>query len=383
MKAIINSRIVTKETVLTGHVLVYDESGIQQIVSTDNFQAGKCRVITDGNGYIAVPGFINEHIHGLGGVDVMDDDPQALAVMAKRLPETGVTAFLPTTMTYDPQSITRALTRIRRYMKERCIGAKVLGAHMEGPFINDVYKGAQKSTHIVKADFSFIEPFIDTVRIVTLAPETLPDNSFLEACKKEGIIVSVGHSAATYEKLAERLAGLDHYHVTHLYNAQSPLHHRKPGVVGAALTDERAVCELICDDVHLHPAAQRLAYIAKGRNGIILITDSIRACLTENGESELGGQKVFVHENRAELADGTLAGSVLTMADGVRRFMHNTGASLPEAVAAASLNVAVSLGLDHQLGSLEVGKAADIVLLDEDTLQVKKTIIDGTTVFSA
>ena len=107
MKAIINSRIVTKETVLTGHVLVYDESGIQQIVSTDNFQAGKCRVITDGSGYIAVPGFINEHIHGLGGVDVMDDDPQALAVMAKRLPETGVTAFLPTTMTYDPQSITR------------------------------------------------------------------------------------------------------------------------------------------------------------------------------------------------------------------------------------------------------------------------------------
>ena len=114
-----------------------------------------------------------------------------------------------------------------------------------------------------------------------------------------------------------------------------------------------------------------------------MITDSIRACLTENGESELGGQKVFVHENRAELADGTLAGSVLTMADGVRRFMNNTGASLPEAVAAASLNVAVSLGLDHQLGSLEVGKAADIVLLDEDTLQVKKTIIDGTTVFSA
>lgn len=179
------------------------------------------------------------------------------------------------------------------------------------------------------------------------------------------------------------MAGLDHYHVTHLYNAQSPLHHRKPGVVGAALTDERAVCELICDDVHLHPARQRLAYIAKGRNGIILITDSIRACLTENGESELGGQKVFVHGNRAELADGTLAGSVLTMADGVRRFMHNTGASLPEAVAAASLNVAVSLGLDHQLGSLEVGKAADIVLLDEDTLQVKETIIDGTTVFSA
>ena len=174
MKAIINSRIVTKETVLTGHVLVYDESGIQQIVSTDNFQSGKCSVITDGSGYIAVPGFINEHIHGLGGVDVMDDDPQALAVMAKRLPETGVTAFLPTTMTYDPPSITRALTRIRRYMKERCIGAKVLGAHMEGPFISDVYKGAQKSTHIVKADFSLIEPFIDTVRIVTLAPEHFP-----------------------------------------------------------------------------------------------------------------------------------------------------------------------------------------------------------------
>ena len=276
MKAIIDGMIVLPDAIVGGHILLYEGDRITDIVPRKGFHLGQCTDLIDANGGFVVPGFINEHIHGCAGADTMDENEEALATIQSVLPKTGVTSFLPTTMTYDRPRIERALSRIRR-AKKNC-GARILGAHMEGPFISTAYKGAQKESNIAQADFSWIEPYEDVVKIITLAPETLKDKTFLKECADHDIIVSVGHSGATYEQVMDCMEKSSFYHITHMYNAMTPLHHRRPGIVGAALLDPKAHCELICDNLHVHPAAQKLVYRMKGRDGIILITDSLRAC---------------------------------------------------------------------------------------------------------
>ena len=184
----------------------------------------------------------------------------------------------------------------------------------------------------------------------------------------------MGHSAATYEEALGAI-GAGASHITHLFNAMSGLHHRKPGLVGAAL-DSPATVELICDNIHVHPMLQRLVYQIKGPHKIILITDAMRAAGLGDGESELGGQKVFVHSGKATLADGTIAGSVLTMNMAVHNFLTNTGASLPEVINMVTLNPAKELGLSSSLGSLEPGKYADLTIFDE-AFQIKQTFVNG------
>lgn len=381
MKAIIDGRLVMPDTVLDGYALLYDGNTILDVVTQDSVNTDACESVVRADGALIMPGFINEHIHGCAGVDTMDEDAGALLKMQQVLPATGVTSFLPTTMTYDRRRIEEALQRIRQAKANP--GTRILGAHMEGPFISQAYKGAQKAENISAADFSWLEPYADVVKIITLAPETLKDRSFLEQCAAHHIIVSVGHSAASYEDVRSIMADCPFYHITHLFNAMTPLHHRKPGIVGAALLDPHAHCELICDNLHVHPAAQELVYRMKGQDGIILITDSLRACLLADGESELGGQKVFVHHGEARLADGTLAGSIAPMNEVVHHFLENSKAPLHEVIAMATANPARDLGVFEQLGSLEPGKLADIVLVSPDDFQVKKTLIDGQVVYTA
>lgn len=381
MKAIIDGRLVMPDTVLDGYVLLYDGNTILDVVTQDSVNTDACESVVRADGALIMPGFINEHIHGCAGVDTMDEDAGALLKMQQVLPATGVTSFLPTTMTYDRRRIEEALQRIRQAKANP--GTRILGAHMEGPFISQAYKGAQKAENISAADFSWLEPYADVVKIITLAPETLKDRSFLEQCAAHHIIVSVGHSAASYEEVRSIMADCPFYHITHLFNAMTPLHHRKPGIVGAALLDPHAHCELICDNLHVHPAVQELVYRMKGQDGIILITDSLRACLLADGESELGGQKVFVHHGEARLADGTLAGSIAPMNEVVHHFLENSKAPLHEVIAMATANPARDLGVFEQLGSLEPGKLADIVLVSPDDFQVKKTLIDGQVVYTA
>lgn len=381
MKAIIDGRLVMPDTVLDGYALLYDGNTILDVVTQDSVNTDACESVVRADGALIMPGFINEHIHGCAGVDTMDEDAGALLKMQQVLPATGVTSFLPTTMTYDRRRIEEALQRIRQAKANP--GTRILGAHMEGPFISQAYKGAQKAENISAADFSWLEPYADVVKIITLAPETLKDRSFLEQCAAHHIIVSVGHSAASYEEVRSIMADCPFYHITHLFNAMTPLHHRKPGIVGAALLDPHAHCELICDNLHVHPAAQELVYRMKGQDGIILITDSLRACLLADGESELGGQKVFVHHGEARLADGTLAGSIAPMNEVVHHFLENSRAPLHEVIAMATANPARDLGVFEQLGSLEPGKLADIVLVSPDDFQVKKTLIDGQVVYTA
>ena len=374
MNAIINGKIILPDEkgnfFVDDKVVTFDE----KIISIDAEIKSADKIIDAENNFVA-PGFINIHIHGCNGYDAMDEG-SALDGMSKFLPTCGVTSFLPTTMTMSVDKIKLALKNIRSKVG-KSLGAKILGANLEGPFINPKFKGAQDEKFILRADFEIFSEFVDVIKIATIAPE-LTDFKFIDSCRAENIVVSIGHSAATYEEAMQAIErGASH--VTHLFNAQSGLHHRKPGIVGAAF-NSNAIVELIADNVHVHPAAQKIVANVKPHNEIILITDSIRACGIGNGLSELGGQKIFVEGNLATLEDGTLAGSVAKMNDVVKNFAINSGFNTAEVVELVTKNPARELKIYDKVGSIAVGKAADFVIFDED-FNVKRTIVDGKIIF--
>ena len=370
MKTIINGRLILPDERGNFKICAGNVNFDEKIISFD--ATANDSEIIDAEGAYVSPGFINVHIHGATGVDTMDDDINALQKFADFLPDCGVTSFLPTTMTLPLEKIYRALERIRAG-KNFIHGARILGANVEGPFISKKFNGAQAEENILPANFDAIKNFTDVIKLITVAPEEC-GFEFIDRCRAENIIVSIGHSAATYE-IAIAAIERGAKHVTHLFNAQSGLHHRKPGIVGAAL-DSNAIVEVIADNVHVHPAAQRLVAKVKPRSEIILITDSFLSCGIGNGISELGGQKVFVRGNIATLEDGTIAGSVAAMNDVLRNFCANTGFDVATCVELVTKNPAVELGIFDKLGSLEVGKAADITLFDDD-FNIKKTFVRG------
>jgi len=376
MKAIINGKIILDDQILTGQVLLYNET-IEKIIPDTFFSANSADLVIDAEGKYVSAGFINLHIHGCHGFDAMDDTPEALDTIREGMAQSGVTAFLPTTMTYDFPTIYRSFDQIRAAMGKKR-GAKILGCHVEGPFISEVYKGAQSSKYIIAPDFSYLEHYKDIIKIVTIAPEKLVDDTFMKECKKNHIVVSMGHSSATYEEaMAAIAAGVGQ--VTHLFNGLQPLHHRRPSVVGAAL-DTAVNCEIIADNVHVHPAMQRLVYKIKGKDQLILITDSMRACMLPDGESELGGQVVIVKDQIATLRDGTIAGSVLTMNEAIRRFWLNTGVPLQDVIRLVTINPAKELLLDDKMGSIAVGKEANLTIFD-DNIFISQTIVEGSVVY--
>lgn len=360
MKTIKNGKFILPNErgnffISTEKFLTFDE----KIISFEKFDGE----IIDAQGNFVAPGFINIHIHGCKNSDTMDATPAALKNMCAFLPNCGVTSFLPTTMTVPLDEILAALKNIRN-CKNKNYGAKILGANVEGPFISAKYHGAQNPKNILRADLKLFEDFFDIIKIITFAPEELENFNFIDACLEKNILASIGHSAATYEIA---MAAIEHgaNHITHLFNAQTGLNHRKPGIVGAAF-DSNATVELIADNVHVGAAAQRIVQKIKPLDEIILITDSLRACGLGDCESELGGQKVFVKNGVATLADGTIAASVATLNEVVKKFRQNTKISIPEVVETVTKNPARKLGLYEKIGSLEIGKAADIVIFDED-----------------
>lgn len=388
MKAVTNGKLILPdergEFQIVEHQAILYDTKIEEIVPEMSLRGGGVKLdeVIDAHGAYVSPGFINIHLHGCVGCDAMDDDPAAIASMALYQASTGVTAMLPTTMTYDFPTIYTALDHIRAAMVESGDGARILGAHMEGPFISVERRGAQAPEHIVSADYARIVDYRDVIRLITIAPEELKgDYTFVEQCQEAGITISLGHSSADYNTARRAILQYGINHVTHLFNGMVPFHHRTPGLVGAAL-DTPVDCELIADNVHLHPMTQRLVWRMKQGRHIVLITDSMRACGLGDGESELGGQVVRVSGQVAALKDGTIAGSVLTLDRAVANFAANTGAGLAATVSYATKAPAVSIGVYDQMGSLEKGKRADITIFD-GAVRVQRTIIGGRQVYQA
>ena len=324
-------------------------------------------LVVDCQGYTIVPGFVDVHIHGCAGADTCDGKRESIDAMAEFLLTKGVTSFCPTTMTVDRAEIEAALLAAKACVDQPGPGARVVGVNMEGPFIAAARKGAQKEEAILPPDPELFRHFQELsggiVRLVDIAPEQPGGLAFIREVK-DLCAVSIAHTTANYDQAKESFdAGITH--ATHLFNAMSGLHHRDPGVVGAVFDDSRVYAELICDGFHIHPAALRAAFQVLGDRALV-ISDSMRANGMPEGEPfDLGGQMVTVREGKATLADGTIAGSVSNLHQEVKNLVR-FGIPLEQAVKAASLIPARSIGLEEEIGSIAPGKRADLVVLDEN-----------------
>ena len=317
--------------------------------------------------YTVVPGFVDVHIHGCAGADTCDGTREAMEAMAKFLLQHGVTSFCPTTMTIGREVIEKALLAAKDAMDHPVEdGARIVGVNMEGPFISKERKGAQKEEDIVAPDFAMFRELWDLcggiIRLVDVAPEQPGGMEFIQQAK-DLCTVSIAHTTADYD---QAIAAFDQgiTHATHLFNAMNGIHHRKPGVVGAVMDDDRVRGELICDGFHIHPAVLRMAFRVLGDRALI-VSDSMRANGMQEGDSyDLGGQMVQVSGGKAVLADGTIAGSVSNLHQEVKNLVAY-GVPFAQAVKSASLIPAKAIGLDHEIGSIAPGKRADLLVLDE------------------
>lgn len=373
MKVIKNGKIILKDKVILNKVLIFDEKIIDIVDSCEGLENIE---EIDAKGYYISPGFIDIHIHGAGGADTMDIDENSIDIISEYICKNGVTSFLPTTMTMSEERILNSFDNIRKYMNGRVSGAKVLGAHMEGPFINSIFKGAQDEKNIVKAEYSMIKENMDIIKIITIAPEVVGNMEFIKEVKhkKNDIKFSIGHTNATYEEAMDAI-NIGISSATHTFNAMTPLNHRKPGVVGAVMNSD-VYCEVIADTIHVHPAIFNILGSIKGNDKMILITDAMRAACLKCGEYDLGGQTVHVDDNSARLKDGTLAGSILKLNEAIKNMKNNTSYNINEIIKMVTINPATLIGEEDKIGAIEIGKYADLVIFDED-VEVKATIING------
>ncbi|QXM06267.1 N-acetylglucosamine-6-phosphate deacetylase [Crassaminicella indica] len=379
MKAIINGKIILEDSILNNYVLLYNHK-IIDIVKKDEFrQLSGVKKVIDAKGNFVSPGLIDLHIHGSAGFDTMDATFEAIKSISKSIAKTGVTSFLPTTMTMSKEDIKIALENIRECMHKKLDGAKILGAHLEGPFISKKYRGAQNEKYIIKPEYKMVEPYLDILKIITFAPEEDENSIFIESMQRhKNIKLAIGHTGATFEQALKAIDdGVDY--VTHTFNAMTGLHHRNPGVMGAVFSRD-IFCELIADKIHVHKGFFQAFISINKKELVILITDSMRAGCMPCGEYELGGKKVIVDKESAKLEDGTLAGSILKLNEAVRNIRDYTDYKINEIINMASLNPARAIGVDDQLGSIQKGKIADLVIFDE-SMNVISTIIDGNIVY--
>lgn len=336
---------------------------------------------TDG---IVVPGFIDEHIHGAGGADAMDGTVEALQTISEFLAREGTTGFLATTMTQSPENITNALKAVKKVReKGEYKGAEVLGVHLEGPFISPKHVGAQPLEYVATPDAELFDKYNEasgnSIKIVTLAPEVEGGIGLVKHLSNIGVVASVGHTGGKYADVVNAVAA-GATNVTHTYNAQTGLHHREAGVVGAAMLLDELNCEMICDTIHVSVPAIKLVIKNKPHDKYTLITDAMRAKGMPDGKSELGGQEVFVNNGEARLADGTLAGSVLKMNVAVKNLVEKAGVPFTDAIDFATYNPAKNIGVLNERGTIEVGKRADLTVLNSD-FEVLYTLVNGKIVY--
>ncbi len=336
-------------------------------------------------GAIVLPGFVDQHIHGAGGSDGMDATIADYETIAKTVAAEGTTSFLITTMTQSVENITKAMKAVKEYREGEHDGARVVGIHLEGPFIAPAHKGAQPLEYVAKPDVETFKAYNEAsgnaIKIVTLAPEMEGADALIAYLSQNGIVSSIGHTGAKcadIEKAIESGAS----NVTHTYNAQTALHHREIGTVGSAMLFDQLNCELIADTIHVSVPAMRLLVKNKPADKLSLITDAMRAKGIPDGVSELGGQVVYVKNGEARLADGTLAGSVLRMNRAVQNMVTKVGVPFTQAVDYATINPARMIGIDDEVGSIAVGKRADFTVLNEN-FDVLCTVSGGKVIYKA
>lgn len=390
MKILIkNAKIITPYEILSNYSTSIENNKIINIEKSNSFENADFDLVISADGKYLSPGFIDIHNHGNYGHDTMEATIEALDSMSSFHLKNGVTGFLPTTITAPPEGIKRAIKNVVEYIEiqknrnenER-VKSQVLGLYLEGPYFSEAKKGAQSLEYIKNPDIKELDEFIsisnNNVKIVSLAPELKGATETISYLKAKGITISAGHSNATFE---EAKAGVDRgiTLTTHLYNGMRSFSHRDPAIIGAALIDERVACEMICDGIHIHPAAMELAVKMKGKDGIVLISDAVMAAGLEDGEYELGGKRVFVKNGEVRLPEGNLAGSTLTLNKAVYNMVNMVGIPLHDAVRMASLNPSRVIGLSNNKGSIEIGKDADLIIFDEN-INVFSVIVRGKVV---
>ena len=334
---------------------------------------------------VVVPGFIDEHIHGANNFDAMDGDEESIKGIAKAVAGEGTTSFLATTMTQSVENISKSLSSVANYISSNSPeGAEVLGIHLEGPFISPKCVGAQNPEFVELPSVEIFKKYQEisssNIKILSIAPEVNGAEDLIKYAKDNGVICSIAHTKASYED-CQKAIKWGASGITHTYNAQTGLHHRDVGVVGTALLNDEVYTEIICDTIHVSVPAIKLLLKNKPKDKICLITDSMRAKYLSDGESELGGQVVIVKNGEARLTDGTLAGSVLKMNVAVKNLVQKLGVNFTDAIDFASKNPAQNLGVYDKLGSIKVGKRADLVVLDKNSFEVLLTIRNGEIIY--
>ena len=383
--AIKNGRIITPSKTIEKGVVIFEDEKIIAVGQESDVKMPKNAKIIDASGKIVAPGFIDIHIHGGKGRDIMDASYEAINEIAKFVASHGTTSFVPTTISAPRPNLLSAMEAVKTAMKKGTDGAEVLGVHLEGPYISLEKHGAHNTNYIRRPSVEEFEEIWEAcnhaVRIVTLAPEIEGSKLLIQKLRELGTVASIGHSNATYIQAVDAIKqGVRH--ATHVFGRMSGFDHREPGVVGAVLVHDELTAELICDSIHVHPAAMDLLTRAKGSKKVVLVTDAIRAADMPDGKYGLGKQYIIVKDGVSRLESGDLAGSTLTMDRAVRNIMKLVGLPLQTAVEMATINPAAVINVDKNKGSLEPGKDADIVIID-DEINVYMTIVKGNIVYKS
>jgi N-acetylglucosamine-6-phosphate deacetylase len=373
--AIVNGTVITELGLIrNGNILV--ESGKITRITQSPISGVSSQIDATGN-YVS-PGFVDLHIHGFGGYDATRGDDHSLVGMSSALVKHGTTGFLPTLVSM-PIAQTRTFLESVKKCMPHYFGARILGAHLEGPFLNVAKRGVHREEYLMRPSVKLLDEltrgFEGVVRILTLAPEL---DRGLELCRQVvemGIIAAIGHTTATFEQANKGIeAGITHS--THTFNGMPSLEGREPGAVGAVLLSDAVKAEIIADGLHLSPAMTKLAIRTKRSDGLILVTDAVMPAGTDVGEFELAGVRAYVHDGGSFTKDGRLCGSILTLERALKNIVTWNDLPLPEAVRLVSLNPAKQVGISSTTGSLAEGKDADIVIMDRD-FRVISTFVQG------
>ncbi len=378
----LRGNIILPDEILKGGIIVLDGEKIAVVHPAGSAFSSEEGMLFDYAARYISPGLIDIHLHGALGKDVMDGRTQSLEAIAAHQVRCGVTGFVPTTLAAPVPWILAAIESVKSGQKLRP-PSEILGVHLEGPFLNIKKRGAQNPAFINDANASRIDSLFKAARglkiILTLAPEAGKNASFIASLKKKGAVISIGHTEATYEEAIQSFEqGITH--ATHLFNAMSGFQPREPGAVGAVLDSDKVTAELIADGIHVHPASLRMAIRQKGADKICLVTDSMNAAGLGDGDFNVGGLDVVVKDGQARLKEsGALAGSVLTLNRALRNVLLWTGLSISQAIRMVSLTPARVLGFDHEVGSIQPGKYANLAIFDKD-FNVIDTIMRGRSI---